>query len=105
MQITHSLVAVAVELMAAPNERHWGYELSRASKVRSGVMYPILGRLLERGWVEDGWENPDEIKTKRPPRRYYTITPAGLEELGALARRAEPEARPALRPRLGLAHG
>jgi PadR family transcriptional regulator PadR len=98
MQVTHTLVAVAVALMSAPDDRHWGYEMSRETGVRSGVLYPILGRLLERGWIEDGWEDAEEVKGKRPPRRYYRVTEAGLEELGALARRAASEQRFQMRP-------
>lgn len=101
MQITHTLVAVAAALMSAPDAKHWGYELSRQTGVRSGVLYPILGRLLDYGWLADGWEDPATIDGKRPPRRYYTLTEAGMEELGAVAMRAESRAPAfAYRPRL-----
>jgi PadR family transcriptional regulator PadR len=102
MQITHSLVTVAAQLLSEPDEKHWGYELSRTTGVRSGVLYPILGRLLDRGWLDDGWEDPAEVRGKRPPRRYYTLTPAGLEELGAICRRASQDARFQVRPKLRL---
>jgi PadR family transcriptional regulator PadR len=71
--------------MANPSGQHWGYQLSKDSGLRSGVLYPILQRLLEEGWVEDGWEDLDPKVAGRPPRRYYTLTSAGLRELGALA--------------------
>lgn len=112
MQITHSLVAVVSELLQAPDDRHWGYELSRTSGIRSGVLYPILGRLLDRGWLEDGWENAAEFQGKRPPRRYYKVTEEGLAELGAIVRKAATDPRfqkhpklvvPQLRPKWGLA--
>ena len=41
-------------LMADVGGRHWGYELSKQSGVRSGVMYPTLQRMLEEGWLSDG---------------------------------------------------
>lgn len=103
MQMTNALVTVAVALLSAPDDRHWGYELSRSTGVRSGVLYPILGRLLDRGWLEDGWEDAMEVRGKRPPRRYYKVTPEGLEELGAISRRAAADARFQPRPKLGFA--
>jgi PadR family transcriptional regulator PadR len=100
MQITHTLVAVAAALMAAPDDKHWGYDLSRQTGVRSGALYPILGRLLDRGWIEDGWEDATAIQGKRPPRRYYTLTPEGVQELGAVAKRATSDARFQFRPQV-----
>lgn len=103
MQITHSLVAVVSELLGAPDDRHWGYELSRTSGIRSGVLYPILGRLLDRGWLEDGWEDATEVQGKRPPRRYYKVTEEGLAELGAIARQAATDPRFQKQPKLAVA--
>ena len=71
--------------MENPNGRHWGYGLSKASGVRSGVLYPMLTRLLRDGLVTDGWEDPNTITEKRPPRRYYELTDDGRRELGRLA--------------------
>jgi PadR family transcriptional regulator PadR len=81
---THSLVQVALALMADPAGRHWGYDLSRKSGVRSGVLYPTLQRMLDEGWVQDGWEEQGEVRAKRPSRRYYELTDKGIAELGAL---------------------
>lgn len=64
-------------LLGAPEQRHWGYQLQKRAGVRSGVLYPILRRLHEEGWVTDGWEEPSEVPSGRPPRRYYVLTPAG----------------------------
>lgn len=71
--------------MADPSGRHWGYDLSKRSGMRSGVMYPILQRMLDEGWLEDGWEDqPRVARGKRPPRRYYELTDYGKIALGAL---------------------
>lgn len=35
-------VRVAEALMGDPDGRHWGYDLSRRSGVRSGIAYPVL---------------------------------------------------------------
>ena len=64
--------------------RHYGYDLARRASVRSGVLYPMLDRMLEDDWVTAEWELPDEQTTKRP-RRYYTLTDKGRQELGAIA--------------------
>lgn len=83
MRQTKSLASVALVLMEDADALHWGYELSRQADVRSGVLYPILARMLEAGWLTDGWEDPAGI-TGRPPRRYYRLTDRGRSELGAV---------------------
>lgn len=89
MRHTSSLAAVAIALMSEPDGRHWGYALSSQSGVRSGVLYPILARMLADGWLTDGWETDEEVAgAKRPARRYYRITDAGSSELGAVLARA-----------------
>lgn len=93
MRKTHALVQVALALMAEPTARHWGYELSRTAGVRSGVLYPILRRMEDDGWLEAGWEDPERVEERRPPRRYYTLTEKGLSELGALLYDARRDAR------------
>lgn len=93
MRMTHATIQVAHALMLQPNDRHWGYELSRQAGVRSGAMYPILGRMFDEGWLSDGWEDESETGGKRPPRRYYRITEDGLRELGAMLARAELDQR------------
>jgi len=85
---------VAMALMAEPGGQHWGYELSKRSGVRSGVMYPILQRMLDEGWLDDGWEDQPKVgKAKRPPRRYYELTEEGKSELGAVVAEARQDAR------------
>ena len=74
--------------------RYWGYELSKRSGVRSPVMYGILQRMLDEGWLTDGWEDQEQVgRAKRPPRRYYEMTDAGKTALGAVLARARSDAR------------
>lgn len=101
VRTTNAVVQVAAALMERPADQHWGYDLSKRAEVRSGVLYPILRRMLEEGWLVDGWEDATEQRAGRPPRRYYEITQRGAEELGALLSLAAADARftsPALRP-------
>ena len=104
MRITYSLIQVSAALMSDAMGRHWGYELSKQSGVRSGVMYPILQRMLDEGWLIDGWEDQEQVgRAKRPPRRYYKVTDAGKTALGAILVRAGRDARfrPILAPQTG----
>lgn len=105
MRRTYALVQVALALMIDTSGRHWGYELSKRSGVRSGVMYPILQRMLDKGWLDDGWESqPLAERAKRPPRRYYEVTDEGKIALGALIAEAQRDERFAAligRPALG----
>ncbi|MFG1643884.1 PadR family transcriptional regulator [Amycolatopsis sp. NPDC049252] len=71
---------MAIAMMADSAARQWGYSLSKESGVRSGVLHPILRRMLEDGWGIDGWEAAEEV-SDRPPRRYYELTEKGRDEL------------------------
>lgn len=93
MRKTHSLVQVALALMDEPCDRHWGYELMKRTGVRSGVLYPLLGRMLADGWLSNGWEDPEEIDGRRPARRYYELTDKGRRELGGLIAEAAVDQR------------
>jgi PadR family transcriptional regulator PadR len=86
MRKTRQALDVIAEFMENPSERHWGYELAKRTGLRSGVLYPILRRMLDEGWLDDGWEDPAEIEASRPPRRYYLLTAAGQAEFGAMLR-------------------
>jgi PadR family transcriptional regulator PadR len=85
MKRTQALLLVAAALLSRPTGRHWGYDLSKQTGLRSGILYPILQRMFDEGWLSDGWEEASSSgRRKRPPRRYYKITELGLRELGAL---------------------
>ena len=92
MRRTHALVQVALALVEEPTASHWGYDLSRRSGVRSGVLYPLLTRMLESDWLTDGWESATAV-VGRPPRRYYRLTDIGLRELGGLLDEARQDQR------------
>ena len=83
MKRTRAAEKVAAALMADPDGRHWGYALWKQAGVRSGVLYPILLRMLNEGWLSSGREDPPP--EGRPPRRYYEITKVGRTALAELA--------------------
>lgn len=51
-----------------------------------GTLYPLLVRLRKRGLVETTWQE----SAAGPPRRYYSVTPAGEEALKAFRAAWEP---------------
>jgi PadR family transcriptional regulator PadR len=60
-----------------PQEGRSGAEISKATKVGSGTMYPLLQRLEIANWIAGEWENIDPSDAGRPKRRFYKLTPAG----------------------------
>ncbi|HEX5435951.1 MAG TPA: PadR family transcriptional regulator [Gemmatimonadaceae bacterium] len=65
----------------ANNVRH-GFDIMDATGLPSGTVYPVLGRLERAGLVRSHWEAATVARReKRPPRRYYEITAAGVRAL------------------------
>jgi PadR family transcriptional regulator, regulatory protein PadR len=47
-------------------------------RVEEGSLYPALQRMRQKGWIKAEWgQTPNNQRA-----RYYTITPAGREQLG-----------------------
>jgi PadR family transcriptional regulator, regulatory protein PadR len=86
---TPALLSIAEVLLQQPGERHWGYDLSRQTQVKSGSLYPILRRMLAAGWLSDGWEDPMLVQG-RPPRRFYVLTTPGYHALHDAVRASSP---------------
>jgi DNA-binding PadR family transcriptional regulator len=74
--------SAVLEALAADRGR-WrhGYDVLRATGLKSGSLYPILMRLDERGWLEAAWE--EDAPVGRPRRHLYRLTPAGAQALEA----------------------
>lgn len=90
---THFLLENLVE---APGSWRYGYELSQATALKSGTLYPILMRLADRGLLESRWVPAP--KEGRPPRHMYRLTKAGVafarEQLADRPQRAGVSMRP-----------
>lgn len=93
MRKTNASVNVVGALMEDPLGRHWGYEIGKRARVRSGVLYPMLHRMLDEGLLEDGWEEPSEIGEQRPARRYYRLTGEGQVAFRQMLRDARHDPR------------
>jgi DNA-binding PadR family transcriptional regulator len=84
--------ALLEELLAAPRSWRHGYDLSQATGLKSGTLYPLLIRLDEAGILESRWE--PAAQDGRPPRHAYRLTPNGVAlAKGARARAAAPKLR------------
>ena len=66
-----------------------GADIMRATKLSSGTLYPILLRFEKAGLLESRWESDAPEVLRRPRRRFYRMTAAGMkfahEALGALS--------------------
>jgi PadR family transcriptional regulator, regulatory protein PadR len=83
-------------LLADPSKELYGVEIGTAAGLPSGTVHPILARLETVGWLESRWEEIDPRAEGRPARRYYHLTPDGIElASSALARAYSATARPA----------
>lgn len=54
-------------------------------QVQHGSLYPALHRLEDRGWVASFWGTSENNRKAR----YYRLTPAGKQQLGARTSRWE----------------
>jgi DNA-binding PadR family transcriptional regulator len=63
-------------LMRWPCKWQHGYEISKATGLKSGTLYPILMRLSDEGFLDSQWE--DAERPGRPPRHGYRLTVLGM---------------------------
>jgi DNA-binding PadR family transcriptional regulator len=86
-QSTLSYAATAVLQSVARGYRH-GFDVSRATGLPSGTVYPALRRLEAARLVKSAWEDHKYARQAlRPPRKYYEITRSGEEALAAAVAR------------------
>lgn len=73
--------------LTTPHADRSGADISKATGVGAGTLYPMLARLQEAGWFESEWEQVDPSEAGRPRRRFYRLT--GLGQTRARAAFAE----------------
>jgi PadR family transcriptional regulator, regulatory protein PadR len=71
---------VLLVFLDQPARDQYGFGLMRSTGVKSGSLYPILGRFEEAGWIEGYEEDIDEHAEGRPRRRLYRLTANGQRE-------------------------
>jgi DNA-binding PadR family transcriptional regulator len=60
----------------------YGFDIMEETGLSSGTIYPALDHLERLGFALSEWEDATVAqKEKRPPRRYFRITPDGALEL------------------------
>ena len=84
-------LSVLADLAGAGDGWRYGLEISAATGLKSGSLYPLLIRLSERGLLESRWLEPE--RPGRPARHAYRITSAGKAALREASRPS-----PALKP-------
>lgn len=84
MRRTASLAAVCTALLDRRKERQWGYDIGRRAGVPSGVLYPMLTRLVAAGWLTSAW---DDRPDSGPRRRYYEVTDEGARAMREIVKR------------------
>ena len=82
-----SLSTVTV-LQALASGHAYGFDVMDTTGLPSGTVYPILGRLERAGFIRANWEDAAAAREeKRPPRRYYAVTPTGVAVLEEMLER------------------
>lgn len=78
IKLSFATLQILAQILREPRDRHFGRELMNRTGLKSGVVYPILARLEDIGWLTSTPEEPPG--DGRPPRRYYRLTGAGETE-------------------------
>lgn len=81
-----------------PGVPQYGYELMQETGIKSGSLYPILGRFEQLGWIA-GRTEPST--GGRPPRRLYEFRPDAVADARAALDRYLDTAEVATADRLG----
>src|SRR5262245_21708616 len=76
--------AATVVLHAVAGGANYGFDLIDVTGLPGGTVYQALTRLERDGLLVSDWEDVEAARAeKRPPRRYYGITAAGIRALAA----------------------
>ena len=72
----------AAVLIAVHAGHRYGFDVMDVTGLPDGTVYPILRRLEDKGALKGRWESVEVAKSqRRPPRRYYEVTPQGQSAL------------------------
>ncbi|MGD8277941.1 MAG: helix-turn-helix transcriptional regulator [Gemmatimonadota bacterium] len=89
--MSRSLGLTTVMILTALERRaRYGLEIVNGTGLFPGTVYTTLRRLERRGQIEGSWEDAEVAEAeRRPRRRYYVLTPAGVEALETARERLE----------------
>ena len=77
VRLTQPALKVLRYLLQNLQQERSGADISEATKVGSGTLYPLLARLEASGWLNSEWEQVDPHEAGRPRRRFYRLTGVG----------------------------
>lgn len=77
VRLTQPALKVLRYLLEKPREKRSGADIFKETRVGSGTLYPMLGRLENAGWLASEWETIDPSEAGRPRRRFYRLTAVG----------------------------
>lgn len=89
-----SICEVAIEQRRQGEPESHGFAIAKLLAERDGArrltahgtLYKALGRLEAAGLLQSRWEDPETAAhERRPPRRLYQITAAGIEAMARIA--------------------
>lgn len=83
-----------------------GWAIMKAIKRSGPTVYGVLDRLEDAGWITGRWED-QHPEPNKPRRRFYQLTPNGINTARDLLTARRPNAlhQPLRRPAPGLAFG
>lgn len=74
--------ATLAVLRALADGHRYGFDIIDHTGLPSGTVYPALTRLTNASFVTSTWEDEAVAEQEgRPRRRYYEVTPDGVEAL------------------------
>ena len=75
-------------LHAIADGNRFGFDIIDATGLTSGSVYPTLDKLESLGYLTSRWEDAKIARRdKRPPRRYFDLTPDGAAALADALKR------------------
>ena len=83
-RITGPTLKVLGQLMNSPLTELSGADISKATGISSGTLYPVLIRLEKAAWLSSQWEEVNPSEVGRPRKRLYQLTSLGAQESRAV---------------------
>lgn len=78
--LSPSAAGVLNVFLTSPATPRYGYELIQATGIKSGSLYPVLGRFEKLGWISGSME---ASVNGRPPRKVYEFNTDCIAEARA----------------------
>ena len=77
-KVSVPFIKVISVFLSSTDKEFSGYDILKTTSLQSGTVYPMLGKLLEDGWLKSEWKNNPQ--KGKPDRLCYTLTVGGKRE-------------------------